>query len=313
MVKIIVIVGPTASGKSDLAVKLAKKFNGEVISADSRQVYRGMDIGSGKVPRDKIRNRGYFYKGVCHHLLDVASPRKTFSVARYQRLALRAIQDIAQRGKIPIICGGTGFYIESLINGLRLPNVKPDPSLRKQLEKKNAPELFAMLKATDPERAKSIDPKNKRRLIRALEIIAAIGRVPPQKWQPLPHPILMIGISKNSETLKKLIEKRFFQRIKQGMLKEIARLHQPEIGCGISWQRLESLGLEYRYGAMLLQNKISNQEFIEKTLRAIYQYAKKQMTWFKKDKRINWIKNVSQAEKLVKRFLKNKDPLKRGY
>ncbi|TRZ64937.1 MAG: hypothetical protein D4Q79_00450 [Spirochaetia bacterium] len=144
--KIVVILGPTASGKSDLAVKLAKKLSahggGEVISADSRQVYRGMNIGSGKVPRDKVSSfklqaSSYFYKGILHHLLDVASPKCTFTVSQYQKLAGKTIKEITRKGKIPIICGGTGFYIDALIYNYKLPEVPPQPKLRKELEKKS--------------------------------------------------------------------------------------------------------------------------------------------------------------------------------
>jgi tRNA dimethylallyltransferase len=292
--KVVVIVGPTASGKSRLAVKIAKKFNGEVVSADSRQVYKGMDLGSGKIEKKEM-------EGVPHHLLDVASPKKTFTAARYQKLARKKIFQILKRGRLPIVCGGTGFYIKSLIDGLSFPQVKPNPRLRKILEKKTAAELFHRLKKVDPARAKSIDPKNKRRLIRALEIVSILGKVPNQISDPLSYPTLFIGIAKNPETLKKLIKKRLFQRLKRGMLKEIAKLHRQ----GISWQKLENFGLDYRAGAMFLQGKLNKKEFIQKLLGDSYKYAKRQMTWFKKEKRIHWIKNSREATALVKQFLKN--------
>jgi tRNA dimethylallyltransferase len=292
--KVVVIVGPTASGKSRLAVKLAKKFNGEVVSADSRQVYKEMNLGSGKIEKKEM-------EGVPHHLIDVASPKKTFTAARYQKLARKKILQILKRGRLPIVCGGTGFYIKSLIDGLRFPQVKPNPRLRKILEKKTAAELFHRLKKVDPARAKSIDPKNKRRLIRALEIVSVLGKVPNQISDPLPYPTLFIGLAKNPETLKRLIKKRLFQRLKRGMLKEIAKLHRQ----GISWQKLENFGLDYRAGAIFLQGKLNKKEFIQKIIGDSYKYAKRQMTWFKKEERTHWVKNSREAAALIKQFLKN--------
>jgi len=150
--KLIVIVGPNASGKSELAVALAKKFNGEVISADSRQVYKGMDIGSGKIKKSET-------KGIPHHLLDVASPKSVFTVTRYRQLALKAVEKIRRAGKIPILCGGTGFYIQAVIDGITIPQVKPDWKLRQQLEKLPAEKLYSILRKLDPDRAKSIEPQ----------------------------------------------------------------------------------------------------------------------------------------------------------
>ncbi|NOY35659.1 MAG: tRNA (adenosine(37)-N6)-dimethylallyltransferase MiaA, partial [bacterium] len=161
--KMVVVLGPTASGKSDLAVDLARKLDGEIISADSRQVYRGMDIGTGKVTKKEMR-------GVTHHLLDVANPKKIFTVVDFKKKAERALEDIWSRGKLPIVCGGTGFYIQAITGGVAIPEVKPDWKLRNKLEKKTAEQLFAELKKLNPERAKMIDAKNPRRLIRAIEV-----------------------------------------------------------------------------------------------------------------------------------------------
>lgn len=274
--KIIVIVGPTASGKSDLAVEIARQTNGEVVSADSRQVYRGLNIGTGKITKREMR-------GVPHHLLDVCSPKKIFTVAEYQKLATKAIDDILSRGKLPIICGGTGFYIQAVVDGIVLPEVAPNAELRAKLEKKSLTDLIKILTKLDPVRAKQIDQKNPRRLIRAIEIATKIGKVPKIKTSAKYDPTF-IGIKIEEVELKKRISDRLARRIKQGMINEAKKLHDN----GLSWKRMEELGLEYRFLAEHLQGKISRDEMIEQLENAIWQYAKRQMTWFKRDKRIKW-------------------------
>ncbi len=268
--KVIVVCGPTATGKSDYAVTLAKKINGEVISADSRQIYKGLDIGSGKITKREM-------KSVLHHLLNAANPKRTFSVAQYQKLATKKVSEILKRGKTPIICGGTGFYIDALVYSTNFPAVKPNKLLRKKLEQKTAAELFSELEQIDPKRAETIDKHNKVRLIRAIEITTALGKVPVTKrflkyeveWHYLDFP---------DETLKERIHTRLLKRMKQGMVAEVKKLHES----GLSWQRLESLGLEYRYVALYLQNKISKEEMFKQIETASWHYAKRQRTWFKK-------------------------------
>jgi len=297
--KIIAILGPTASGKSALAVKIAKKFGGEVISVDSRQVYKGMDIGTGKIKKEEM-------KGVPHYLLDVASPKRKFTVAKFQKLAKKAIEKIFKKGKIPILCGGTGFYLWVLTQQLAIPKVKPDWTLRKKLERKSAKELFEILKKLDPERAKTIEKDNKRRLIRAIEIAKKLGKVPPLKTEPPPYPILFLGIKKSKEELKKLIKRRLLKRLKEGMIEEVKRLRKS----GISWKRLEEFGLEYEWIAKYLQGKISYKEMVKNLQKDIEKFAKKQMTYFKKYfPQTIWIRNYKEAEKKVKEFLKNNAPL----
>lgn len=291
--KLIVILGPTAVGKSDLAVKIAKKFQGEIVSADSRQIYKGMDIGTNKVTKKEM-------KGIPHHLLNVASPKRRFTVVQYRKLALKTIDKIFQKGKILILCGGTGFYIQAVIDGIIIPEVPPNWKLRMELEKKSVEELYQILKKLDPKRAKTIERKNPRRLIRAIEIARKIGRVPILKKKLLPYPILMLGIKKEKKELKFLIKKRFFQWLKKGFLREVLKLRE----MGLSWQRIEDFGIHYKRAAQYLKREISNQEFIEKSLIELQNYAKRQMTWFKRDKRIKWIKNYNEAEKLVKEFLR---------
>ncbi len=309
--KLIVILGPTASGKTDLSIKLAKKFNGEVISADSRQVYKGMDIGSGKVTKKEM-------KSVPHYLLNVASPRRRFTVVQYQRLALKAINKIHKKSlsshhsakggigsdeKIPFLVGGTGFYIQTVVDGIIIPEVKPDWKLRKKLEKKSAEELFKMLKKLDPRRAKTIEKKNKRRLIRALEIVIKTKKpVPLLKKKPPQFETLIIGIKKSPEELKELIRKRLLKRLKGGMISEVKKLKKS----GLSWKRLEEFGLEYRFLAQYLQNKLTYEEMMEKIQKESEKFAKRQMTWFKRDKRIKWTCPHTKAgfQKVIK-FCKN--------
>lgn len=290
--KVIVIAGPTASGKSDLAVWLAKKIKGEIISADSRQVFKGMDIGTGKITKKEMQS-------IPHYLLDIASPKKRFTVTRFQKLANQAINSILKKNKIPIICGGTGFYIQSVIDGLIFPQVKPDLSLRKKLEKKSAKQLFSLLKKRDPKRARIIDKDNKRRLIRALEIAIKTNNPIPELKKQKNFDILFLGIKKDKKELQKRIEKRLLKRLDQGMIKEVKKLK----ASGISYKKLYDFGLEYRYLSLFLQNKITYQEMVSLLQKEIEKYAKRQITWFKKDKRIIWIKNKKEMLSLVKNFI----------
>jgi len=274
MTKLIVVLGPTGSGKSELAVKLAKKFNGEIVSADSRQVYKEMDIGTGKIAKKEM-------KGIPHYLLDVTSPKTIFTVVQYRKLALKALKKIFQRGKTPILCGGTGFYIQAVVDGIVIPEVSPNWKLRKKLEKKTVAELYKMLKKLDPQRAKTIEKKNPRRLIRAIEIVTKInGPVPILKKESLPYPVLMIGIKVSKEELKRRITKRVKKMIKMGLEKEAKKFPVPVIGYQ-EWSSTNPQDL-----------------IIQHTL----QYAKRQMTWFKRDKRVHWVKNCQETEKLVKEF-----------
>lgn len=305
--KIIVILGPTSSGKTDLSIKLAlrlssgqakKKFdiNGvEIVSADSRQVYKGMDIGSGKITKKEMQ-------GIPHYLLDVASPKKRFSVAQYQKLAIKAINNIQKKNRIPFLVGGTGFYIQSVVDGIIIPEIKPDWKLRKKLEKLTTEQMFEKLKKLDPKRTESIDKHNPRRLIRALEIVLKSKRPVSSFSQKKPNlEPLFIGINKKESLLKKLIKKRILKRlIKNVMINEVKKLNKS----GVSFNRLEELGLEYRFVAQYLQNKITYKEMINKIQKETEHYVKRQITWFKKNKRINWIKNYNQALYLCKKFLK---------
>lgn len=343
--KIIVILGPTASGKTSLGVKLAHKFNGEIISADSRQVYKGMDVGTGKdlkeynfkitnyklspLRRDpalnkynkvagqitnKIQNlkskksKSRFIK-IPYHLINVVSPKTEFNLAKYQKLALKAIDDVLRRGKTPIIVGGTGLYLQALIDGYALSEVKPDKALRARLEKKTVEQLFAMLEKIDSDFAKTVnesDRKNKRRLIRYLEIKGS--KSPRGLLEPLrKYDFLLIGLTWPKEVLEKRIYKRLIERLeKEDMIGEVERLHKQSV----SWKRLESFGLEYKFISLHLQGKLEYDEMVERLFIAIRQFAKKQMTWFRRwerqGRKIEWVKDSKETRKLVSEFLNKK-------
>lgn len=298
--KVIVIVGPTASGKSDLAISIAEKLNGEIISADSRQVYKNMDIGTGKVSKKE-------QKLIPHHLIDVANPKRIFTVSQYKKLGEKAIKEILKKNKVPIIVGGTGFYIDVLLGRISIAEVPPDKKLRAKLEKQSVEQLFEQLCKLDPERLTTIDIKNKRRLIRAIEIVLITGRPIPKQISSIKYRVLWIGLK--PKNLEKRIKTRLDVRLKpsfakategkQGMIGEVKKLLKQ----GISHKRLQNFGLEYKWLSLYLQSKISRKEMREGLLRDIIKYSKRQMTWFKRNKDIRWVKSKKEAGKLVKKFL----------
>jgi len=290
-IKLVIVAGPTASGKSAVAIRIARAFNGEIISADSRQVYRGMDIGTGKVT-------GAEQKLARHWMLDVASPARQYSVARFKREAQRAVRDIARRGKLPVVCGGTGFWIDALVYDQSLPSVKPDAKLRARLRKLTIAGLFARLQKLDPERAAAIDRHNPVRLIRALEIVLSTGRPVPPRKNGSPYEPLYLGISIPKQALAKRIRKRLDARLKAGMVKEVRRLHTH----GVSWKRLELFGLEYRWVAHFLQKKITRTEMRDGLLHDIVAYSKRQMTWFRRNPDVVWT-TPARAGRSVREFL----------
>lgn len=293
--KIIAVVGPTASGKSALAVEVARLVGGEIVSADSRQVYTGLDIGTGKVTKREMR-------GIPHHLLDVASPKRTMSVVQYERLATHAIRDILKRGKVPVICGGTGLYVDAVLTDASFPAVPPNATLRKNLEKFSVAELFEKLQKLDPIRAETIDGKNPRRLIRAIEIATALGSVPTRASAKPRYDVLVIGLTLPREELLERIRTRLLARMRRGMVAEARHLRAE----GLSWKRMESLGLEYRFLAQFLQGKITKEEMFSLLEIAIRQYAKRQMVWFKRNEKIKWFapKDTKKVFMLVTKFLK---------
>ena len=292
--KVIILLGPTASGKTALSISLAKKIGGEVVSADSRQVYLGLNLGTGKVTKVEMA-------GVSHHLLDIARPSQVYTASHFVKDARAAIADIRSRGKVPIICGGTGFYIDTLLGRMSIPEAPPNKTLRKVLAKKTAPQLFLMLKKLDSRRAKTIDRHNPVRLIRAIEIAKALGKVPKKKSAEL-YNALLIGLTLPQEKLNNNIHTRLLSRIKVGMLREAKKLHEK----GLSWKRMEELGLEYRYMARHLQGKITKQEMLAKLEAEIIKYSKRQLTWFRHHKDVHWLnpKENKKLKVLAVQFLK---------
>jgi len=284
--KLLVILGQTSSGKSDLAVELALGFNGEIVSADSRQIYKKMNLCTGKITKPEM-------KGIKHYCLDIANPKKRFSVAQYNKKATKAIKKILKKNKLPIICGGTGFYIDSITKSNSIPKVKPDWKLRNKLEKLSTEKLFNRLQKLDVERSKNIDKHNRRRLIRAIEIVKKTNQPVPKIKNNEKYDILEIGITRDD--LAQRIHNRLLQRLNQGMINEVRSLQ-------LSHKRLEELGLESKYISRYLQNKISYQEMIERLEKESINYSKRQMTWFKRNNTIHWIKNKKQAIELVNNF-----------
>lgn len=269
--KIIVVVGPTASGKSDFAVDLALKNNGEIISADSRQIYKNLDIGTGKITKEEM-------KGVKHYMLSVYELDDEISVASYARDASPILKDILKRGKTPIICGGTGQYIDALIFNTQLPQVGPNKKLREELEKLTTEELVASLKARDSERLSAIDIHNRPRLIRALEIVESLGKVPKQKTPKLLYDTKIYLLNPTREVLRERITKRLEKRLAIGMIDEVKNIME----CGHNSDSMKKFGLEYVAIAKYLENKINEEEMKQEIITKSMQYAKRQQTWNKK-------------------------------
>ena len=290
---VIAIVGPTATGKSSLAIQLARKFGGEIVSADSRQVYQGLDIGTGKVTRAEQRL-------VPHYLLDVARPSKVFSVADFIPRAQLALERIARNSHIPIVTGGTGFWIDTLLRGESIPNIPPNQVLRKKLQKLAPAQLFRRLQKADPQRAKAIDQHNPVRLIRALEILATTGKPIPKRKTSIPYNVLWLGVDFPDRVLKQRIHVRLVKRFRQGMIAEV-RL---QLKRGVPAKRFMEMGLEYRYITQYLKGEMTRTELSVLLERAIWHYAKRQRTWFKRNSNIHWVKNEKQALRLANAFLK---------
>ncbi|MDP2933612.1 MAG: tRNA (adenosine(37)-N6)-dimethylallyltransferase MiaA, partial [bacterium] len=318
--KIIVIVGPTGSGKTDLGIFLAKKFNGEVINADSRQIYRGMDIGTGK---PKFETRDYKIKGVKHHLFDIAWPSQIISVAIWKKKAERVIKDILKRGKLPIMVGGTGLYVQALVENLKIPAVPPNQKLREEFGKKTGEQLLSLLKKMDPEAAVKLDPKNPRRIIRALEVSIWSGE-PFSKQQRKGEPkyeALELGVFISRDKLYERIDRRVGEMMKMGWLREVEKLSRrysasTSAMSGIGYQELAHYSLSLPNGTKHQDTKYHKtgrsaknvmpgdlEKVVQKIKYRVHHYARRQLTWCRRDKNIKWIKTKQEALSLVRKFI----------
>ncbi len=282
---LIVILGPTASGKTALAVKLAADLHGEIISADSRQVYRGMDIGTGK-DLSEFQTEGSV---IPCHLIDILDPSEEFNVFEFQKRFYGIFNDLHKKQVSPVLVGGTGLYLESVLTDYDLPQALPDACFRDELASKSQPELQEILLAMKPELHNKTDLEDRSRLIRKIEIEKARSY---STEEPVQTPVIqarVFGIHWERSVLRQRIADRLKKRMAEGMIEEVFRLHEQ----GLSWERLDSFGLEYRYIAGYLQNAMTKEEMTAKLQIAIGQFAKRQMTWFrrmeKKGVAIEWI------------------------
>ncbi len=295
MDKLVIIAGTNASGKSGLGIELALKYNAEIVSADSRQVFCGLDLGSGKVTAGEM-------KGVPHHLLDVAGPNEFFSLSYYQKLAYTAIDGILARGKVPFLVGGTGLYVNAVADGYNLNEAEPDPDIRQRVEAMSSGELVELLKEKNPLALLRLDLKNKRRLERAAEKALA-GKTEEQPSVPR-YETLVIGVTWPRDVLYERIRERLDRRLSEGMIDEVRNLRAN----GATDEFLYKLGLEYRYILMYLRGEFADYDaFYEKLFMEIRHLAKEQMTWFRKRKDMNWIdmsrEPVEEASRLIDGFL----------
>ena len=297
---LITILGPTATGKTSLAAHLAAKLNGEVISADSRQIYRGMDLGTGKDLAD------YFVDGVAvpYHLIDIEQAGVHYNVYRFHTDFIKVFNEIETRGKFPVLCGGSGLYIEAVLKNYRLIEVPPNKELRKELEGKSLPELTEILKSLKPDLHNETDVETDRRAIRAIEIEKYYAENPQMESEMPEINSLNVGIDFDRELRRQRITNRLKQRLDEGMLNEVQKL----LDSGLTPEQLIYYGLEYKYLTLHLTGQLSYNEMFRQLEIAIHQFAKRQMTWFrgmeKRGTKINWINGQLPMEEKVNAILK---------
>jgi len=292
--KLLVITGPTGSGKSSLAKQLARKFSGEIIAADSRQIYREMDIGTDKTT-------GGRQEGIPHHLVDMARPDEIITLQLYKRRAVDAIFDILKRSKLPILEGGTYLYVQAVVDNLEIPKVPPHSLLRNQLGEKDTEFLLKELRRVDPEAAQTIDMRNKRRVIRALEVNLLTGSTfsaQRKKGKPLFNAFI-IGIALPREKLYEKISRRIDSMIEEGLVDEVQRLL--DAGYNPSLPSLSGIG--YQEIIRYLRDEISIEKAVQDIKQHSRQFARRQLTWLRSDKRVHWVSNYSEAEKIVSEFI----------
>lgn len=308
--KIITIIGPTSSGKTKLAIQVARIFNGEIVSADSRQVYKGMDIGTGK----DLDEYGKGTNAIKYHLIDITNPKTQFNLKRYQSTAYKVINDIITRGKTPILVGGSGLYLQAVVDGYQLSDTKPIPG-KAGKSKLSLTEIKTKIKKIDPnfiDRLNNSEGNNTHRLLRYLEILESsqASHIKLYNKSESHYQSLVIGLEYSLETIRKRIKIRLENRFKQGMIAEVQKLHKN----GLSWKKLEAFGLEYKYIALYLQKKLTLDEMKSKLYLASGQYAKRQMSWFrrweKQGREILWLKSKNilnrSLSNTINRFLTEK-------
>ncbi|MBW2561850.1 MAG: tRNA (adenosine(37)-N6)-dimethylallyltransferase MiaA [Deltaproteobacteria bacterium] len=299
---LIVILGPTASGKTRIAAMIAKDLRSEVISADSRQVYRGMDLGTGKDISE------FLVDGVeiAYHLIDIVDAGHEFNLFEYQKMFYRSFSEISERGVIPIMAGGTGLYIEAVVKGYRMLEVPEDPALREEFQEMDMDAMRDHLFKINPALHNTTDTEGRDRLIRAIEI-AEYSKMR-EFVEEIEHPRInpfIIGIRWERSVLRDRITERLKKRIDMGMIEEVKNLHNQ----GVSWERLDSFGLEYRYASRYLQGKMDFDEMFRQLNTRIHQFSKRQMTWFRRMERrgiaIHWIDNADydSVKRLVEEYI----------
>ena len=302
MKPVIAIVGPTGIGKSKLGLLLARTFNADIVNADSRQVYRHMDIGTAKPSPEEQRS-------VPHHLIDIINPDDNFSLALYQSLAYSSIEDIMQHDRLPLMVGGSGLYIWSVLEGWDIPKAPPDPNFRRQMEERASVEgieaLYRQLESIDPVTAMKTDPRNLRRVIRALEVYETTHKSPSelQGKRPPPFDTLIIGLTTQRETLYKMIDRRVDDMIKQGLVEEVKGLLTR--GYGFDLPAMSSVG--YKEIAQVLRGELDMLTAIQKIKFQTHRFARHQYAWFRlPDPRIHWFDIKDDLERNVLHFIREK-------
>lgn len=297
--ELIVILGPTASGKSSLGISLAQHFQGEIVSADSRQVYRGLDIGTAKVTAEERAM-------VPHHLLDIVEPSEMYTVSEFQQAALAAIADIVQRNRLPFLVGGSPHYIQTVVDNFEIPTVAPQMGLRAELEARPLADLLRQLEELDPQSALVIDRQNPRRVVRALEVCLVTGQ-PFSQQRGIANPLyraLQLGIAWPRPVLYARIDQRLDERFQQGLIQEVRGL----LESGLSHERLDALGLEYRFVSRWLRGEFASEaEMLQSLKYASHDFTRRQLSWFRRNKRIVWLAGdedlLGQAQTAIQAFL----------
>lgn len=302
--RVVFVVGPTSSGKTDLGLRLAKQFGGEVINADARQIYRELSIGTGKPSGRRGKWKGhtaYLVNGVPHYLMDFLPPDKTYTVAQWREAALRAVKGMVKRGSLPIVVGGTGLYISALIDNYHFPSVAPQPALRKAYEEKSLDELVRLLLTIDPGASGVVDMKNERRIIRALEVVTYTGKKFSElrtQGEPLVE-AFQVGIHRPQDELQARVDRSIENMVEEGLVDEVRAL----LGRGLKPSLPSMTAIGYQDVARYLQGELTLEEAIASIKRRTRQYTKRQWTWFKRDPRIRWAKEVDEAVEWVREWL----------